>query len=215
MNKGPAVPLPTADLDFSLTLGGPIFQLFLRSHLSGDGLELLLRRILVITGVAWLPLLVLSMVSGHLTSGTGLPFLRDIEAHARLLVALPVLILAELVVHRRLRPVVNAFLTRRIVVEPDVPRFLAAVQAAMKLRNSVAFEIAMLLLVFTVGVWVWRSQIALGMSTWYGAAGNGRLQLTLPGTGTRSSAYRSFSSFSCAGIFGWGSGFASCGRCRG
>src|SRR5262245_54385977 len=83
-------PLPTAEeQDFSLILGGPIFQLLRRSHLSGDGLELLERRVLFITGLAWLPLLILSMVSGHLTSGTPLPFLRDVEAHARLLVALP------------------------------------------------------------------------------------------------------------------------------
>ena len=38
--------------DFSLVLGGPIFQLFRRSHLSGDGLELLHRRLLIITLVA-------------------------------------------------------------------------------------------------------------------------------------------------------------------
>jgi len=174
--------LPTAnELDFSLILGGPIFQLFRRSHLSGDGLELLHRRLLFITGIAWLPLLVLSIVGGHLTSGAGLPFLHDIEAHARLLVALPMLILAEVVVHRRLRPVVSAFLTRRIVVGPDVPRFVTAIQDAMKLRNSVPVELALLLLIFTLGLWVWRSQIALGTSTWYAVVENGQFRLTLPG----------------------------------
>jgi hypothetical protein len=43
--------------DFSLVLGGPIFQFFRRSHLAGDGLELVHRRLLIITLVAWLPLL--------------------------------------------------------------------------------------------------------------------------------------------------------------
>ena len=113
--------------DFSLVLGGPIFQLFQRSHLSGDGLELLHRRIVVIALVAWLPLLLLSMVGGYLLAGTvKLSFLHDIEAHVRLLVALPVLIAAELIVHSRIRPVVKAFLTRRIVLQRDVPRFLIA-----------------------------------------------------------------------------------------
>ncbi|PYX40730.1 MAG: hypothetical protein DMG81_05380, partial [Acidobacteria bacterium] len=32
--------------DFSLVLGGPIFQLLRRSHLAGDGLELVHRRLL-------------------------------------------------------------------------------------------------------------------------------------------------------------------------
>lgn len=45
--------------DFSLVLGGPLFQLFRRTRLSGDALELLRRRILAITLFTWLPLLFL------------------------------------------------------------------------------------------------------------------------------------------------------------
>jgi hypothetical protein len=43
-------------LDFSLVLGGPLFQLLRRAHLSGDALELLRRRTLAITIFTWLPL---------------------------------------------------------------------------------------------------------------------------------------------------------------
>ena len=43
--------------DFSLVLGGPLFQLLRKAHLEGDHLELLKRRLLVITLIAWLPLL--------------------------------------------------------------------------------------------------------------------------------------------------------------
>ena len=35
--------------DFSLVLGGPLFQLLRRSHLSGNALELLQQRILVVS----------------------------------------------------------------------------------------------------------------------------------------------------------------------
>jgi hypothetical protein len=41
--------------DFSLVLGGPLFQLLLRAHLSGNALELLHRRILAILLIPWLP----------------------------------------------------------------------------------------------------------------------------------------------------------------
>jgi hypothetical protein len=168
--------------DFSLVLGGPIFQLFRRSHLSGTGLELLYRRILLITLVAWLPLLLLSLLGSHLLGTTlKLSFLRDIEAHVRLLVALPVLIAAELVVHARIRPVVKAFLARRIVFEQDVAKFLAAVDSATRLRNSVPVEFALLLLVFTVGQWTWRSQIPLGTATWYAISQASQVHLTAAG----------------------------------
>ena len=59
----------TADIDarenFSLVLGGPLFQLFRRTHLSGDGLQLLRQRLFVILGLAWPPLLVLSVLEGQ------------------------------------------------------------------------------------------------------------------------------------------------------
>jgi hypothetical protein len=174
-------PLPEPP-DFSLVLGGPIFQLLRRSHLSGDALELLHRRILVIVLVAWLPLLLLSMLGGHLLAGAvRLPFLHDIEAHVRLLMALPVLIVAELIVHSRIHRVVKSFLARRIVRQQDVPRFLAAVDSATRLRNSVPVELGLVVLVFTVGQWLWRSQIALGASTWYAIPQDGHTHLTAAG----------------------------------
>ena len=51
--------------DFSLVLGGPLFQLLRRAHLTGDTLELLQRRIIVISLFTWLPLLVLSALEGQ------------------------------------------------------------------------------------------------------------------------------------------------------
>jgi hypothetical protein len=54
--------------DFSLALGGPLFQMFRRIHLSGDALELARRRVVVIAVVAWLPLL-LSVIGGHALGG--------------------------------------------------------------------------------------------------------------------------------------------------
>ncbi|MGZ8268209.1 MAG: hypothetical protein ACXWUU_12200, partial [Burkholderiales bacterium] len=50
---------PADQYDFSLVIGGPLFQLFRRAHLSGDAPALLRRRILVISLLAWLPLLIL------------------------------------------------------------------------------------------------------------------------------------------------------------
>src|SRR5262249_26076926 len=49
--------------DFSLVLGGPLFQLLRRSHLSCDALELVCRRLIIIPLLAWLPLLALSALA--------------------------------------------------------------------------------------------------------------------------------------------------------
>lgn len=169
--------------DFSLVMGGPVFQLFRRSHLAGDHMELLVRRILAITLIAWPPLLLLSALGHHLAGASiQLPFLRDIEAHVRLLVALPVLIAAEFLVHTRLRTIVKAFLARRIVRQQDLPKFVAAIDSATKLRNSVSVELGLLLLVFSLGPWSWRSHTALlSTATWYAIPQDGHLHLTAAG----------------------------------
>jgi hypothetical protein len=168
--------------DFSLVLGGPLFQLYRRARLSGEELELMRRRIIVITGVAWAPMLLLSAFEGHALGGAiKIPFLYDIEMHARFLVALPILVAAELIVHQRIRPVVRQFVERRIVIPEEIPKFHAAINSTLRARNSVMVEVALLVLVYTLGLWVWRSQIALGAASWYVVPVGGQLHLTLAG----------------------------------
>ena len=70
--------------DFSLVLGGPLFQLLRRAHMVGDALELMRRRVVVISLFAWVPLLVLSALDGRaLGGGVAVPFMRDWDTHAR------------------------------------------------------------------------------------------------------------------------------------
>jgi hypothetical protein len=166
--------------DFSLVLGGPVFQLFRKWHLAGDGLELLQWRLLVITLAAWLPLLVLATLGSIGRNSSELTFFHDVEVHVRFLVALPVLIAAELMAHSRLRPVVRRFVERRIVFHEELGRFHSAIESAVRLRNSIPFECGLLLLVYTFGLWEWNSRVGLGTPTWYGMPG-GRWHLTNAG----------------------------------
>jgi len=155
--------------DFSFVLGGPLFQLLHRTRLSDDALELLHRRIVVISLFAWLPLLVLSTLSGQLFGGSvAVPFLRDVEVHVKFLVAMPLLIAAELVVHRRMRFLVKQFLERQLIPENAMIRFNAAIASAFRLRNSVLAEVLLVAFVYIVGILIlWRHYTALNTATWY------------------------------------------------
>src|SRR5215472_15765096 len=166
--------------DFSLVLGGPFFQLLRKVHLEGNHLEFIRRRLLFVVTVAWLPLSLLAII-GHSAGNAGrLSFLHDVEAHVRFLVALPILIAAELIVHLRLRPVVRRFVERRIVSLQDLPRFDSAIQSAIRLRNSIPLECGLVLFVYTAGAWVWNSRVVLNTATWYALPG-GRWHLTPAG----------------------------------
>src|SRR5436190_18418463 len=107
-NTADTTRLTATPSDFSLVLGGPLFQLLQRSHLAGGALELVKRRILVFSLLTWLPLAIMSLAEGHFWGGSvTVPFLRDVDVHVRFLIALPLLIVAELVVHQRMRPVLS------------------------------------------------------------------------------------------------------------
>jgi hypothetical protein len=169
--------------EFSLVLGGPLFQLWLGTRLSGGHLELMRRRIVVIVLVAWLPLLLLSAIDGHAWGASvKLPFLLDVEQNLRLLVAVPLLIAAESTVHTRMRQKVAQFLVLGLIPDDARSQFDSAVASALRLRNSRMAELLLLALVYGVGVpFLWRNYVALDVVSWYGVMDAGKLRPSLAG----------------------------------
>lgn len=169
--------------NFSLVLGGPLYQLLRRAHLSGNAVSMVRQRVAVIAMLGWLPLLILSAVQGNLWGkSVAVPFLLDLEVHIRFLIVVPLLVIAELVVHQRLRPIAKAFLERNLIREDDFPRFDKAITSAFRLRNSVIAEVLLMLIVYGVGVSVvWRQFTALSADTWYSTASLTGSNLSLAG----------------------------------
>ena len=96
-----------------------------------------------------------------------MPFLYDFEVHARLLVALPLLILAEAVTHSRMKPMLAQFFERGLVPDKAVPQFQKAVDSALRLRNSAWIEVLIVVGVYVIGRRIWGEYIVLDASTWY------------------------------------------------
>jgi hypothetical protein len=114
--------------------------------------------------------------------GLKVPFLYDAEAHARFLIALSALIIAEVTVHLRLSPVIRQFIDRQIVTEKDLPAFKKAVGSTLRLRNSTAVEVILAIVVFGLGSFIWqRGHTGDGAATWYGQSNNISQNLTMAG----------------------------------
>ena len=169
--------------DFSIVIGGPLFQALRRVHLAGDHLELIRRRVVAIALLAWLPLLALAAVDGKAWGqSVAVPFLYDVDAHLRFLIALPLLIIAELVVYGRMRGIVTQFVTLQLVTGAVREQFDDAIAKAMRLRNSVLAEVMLIALVYGVGIFVfWRHHTALNAPTWYATLEAGELHWHLAG----------------------------------
>jgi hypothetical protein len=178
MTTSAIVPGPT---QFSLVSGGPSYQLLRWAGLCGPALEFPVRRTLAITLFAWLPLSLLAAFEGHLLSGTSFGFLSDVESHARLLVALPVLVIAELVAQHRIGPVLARFVECGVITEAETPSFSAAIETATRRRNSVWPEVSLLLFVFSAGHLIWQREVALGAPSWYATPDSMGMHLTLAG----------------------------------
>ena len=172
MSNPPDSKLPD---DFSLVLGGPLFQLLIRTRLTTNTLNLVKRRVIVISLLTWLPLLLLSVLAGDALGGESkVPFFYDVDVHVRFLVALPLLLVAELVVHKRIRLIVQQFVERGIVPTQVRSAFDAIIGSAMRLRNSVVIEVLLIVLVWTFGHYLWSSQMALETVTWYAVLVDGQ-----------------------------------------
>jgi len=142
--------------DFSLVCGGPLYKFFLRIGLVKPPLHRIGWRMVVITLIAWAPLLLLATLSGCLVSGVRVPFLYDVDTQIRLLIVLPLLIGAEIAFNRETRILVPQFLEQRIITPAVLPKFESCVEAAAKLKNSPAAEAVLLALVVIVGAIMWR-----------------------------------------------------------
>ena len=137
-----------------------------------------------LVALAWLPLLLLSLIAGRaLAPGVALPFLEDFEIHARLLLGVPLLLVAERRVHARLNRITELFLERDLVREEDRERYQGLVASSMKLRESLVAKLLLLALVYGVTVpFVWRQAVALDVTSWYAMPGaEGATRLTAAG----------------------------------
>ena len=168
---------------FSLAIGGPLFDIWRRAKLSGEALELLRRRIVATIAVAWLPLLILSLLEGTAWSANVAPtFLGDVETQVRLLIAIPVLLAADAWLHQRVPGLVQLFVVRDLVPAEALPQFRAAIESAVRLRNSKVAELLLVSIVYGIGVaFLWRTRVALDVSSWYGVPIAGRLDPSLAG----------------------------------
>jgi hypothetical protein len=91
--------------------------------------------------VAWLPLLALTLMRGDAWSGSG-PFFQDFAVHARCLIAIPLLILAESTCLPQLSAIAQHFLDTDIVLDADEGRFQAALASTRRWRDSKLAEFA-------------------------------------------------------------------------
>lgn len=149
--RAQAVPLT---VEFSLTHGGPFYELMRKLGLvRGDAYDVL-RQSLALICVAWLPLELLPFM-GHAAAAPSFSFWKVLSIHIRFLIALPLLFVAEQVMERRCRAAIESFSDGDFV--RGTPSVVARITHwAERLRSSFVAELGLLVMVAAARIVVWR-----------------------------------------------------------
>jgi hypothetical protein len=129
--------------EISFVRGGPFFRAQQAVGLIRPNKWNLGRRITVVIVITWLPLFVLTA----LLNFQGLDsLLRDYRVHARLLIALPVLLFGELLMEARFGAVMSHIRRAGLLEAPDLDYMDGVISTLVRLRDAVLPELAVLVL---------------------------------------------------------------------
>ena len=133
--------MPVNDVPiFSLVDGGATHDLF-RRLIRGRRKYLFYQIAFGAALICWLPLLVLSIFEGVAWGDkVAIPFFYDIAAHTRFLIAVPIFIIAEAIIGPMLVQVAVHIATSGRIRERDIPKYRAAVDEGVRLRDSKTAE---------------------------------------------------------------------------
>ena len=155
-----------AHAEFSLLEGGPAHWIQQRLGLIKPGAPNLWGRVGLAVLVTWVPMLVFSLMEGlAYGSRVKLPLLCDFAAYTRYLFAVPLLILAEGLVERRVAEAAKHFIASGLIKESDHPRFDDAVKRCRAWRDSALAE-CVVLVVAVIGVILVSREFPFDFSSW-------------------------------------------------
>jgi hypothetical protein len=171
---------------FSLVSGGPVHDLFVALRLErGDGRDFV-RQSFAFVGVAWIPLVALAVLEHLGGPATGVskdPFLSEVSAHARLLVAVPLLFLSEQFLDTLTKRCIGTFLDGQFTANREAAT-ARAIARAERWRDSRGAELilAVLIVAFSEGAFWTGSSMWLEPAPWRTLAGAWYGLVAIPAT---------------------------------
>lgn len=139
-----------------------------------------LRRILLVVAVGWLPLMLLCLVDSQVNhDAAATTFFGDIAVHARLLLAAPLLIACEYVVLPRLESIAKHLANSSLIASEDRDRYAAEVEKchSMSARMRYSGEIALVAYVLAFIMLIAASKANYDLPGWQHSAHSSSLSL--------------------------------------
>jgi len=144
-------------------------------------------RILVLTGIAWLPLMVLTLIDGTFyTSEVTIPFIKDVTPFVRGLIVIPMLVMADNLIEPMMARVLKYLKVSGVVPDSEKECLSSAAEKMTRQMNSKPLQIILVVLVLTVS-WILQSDYVdmwkeSGVTSWMLQLENGGVDETLAGS---------------------------------
>ena len=143
----------------SAAAGGIVFRALKRVGGASDDTVRPLRAVPLLLVLTWLPLAVLTLLDGTFMGGAvEVPFLRDPAVQARLLIALPLLLIGEAKMSRLAQMTLELIRERRLVPEAEMPALDSRVVQLVRERDS--WPVDLVIIVGTVAA-MWLAKGAI------------------------------------------------------
>jgi len=135
---------PAAPPDVSLIRGGPFYRVQQVTRLIGSDKWNLGRRVTFAIAVGWLPLIVIPALFNR---SIVIAMLKDYRIISRMLIAVTVLLLGQVVMEMHFRETLQHILDARLLEGPDLASLDEILARLMRLRDSVVPELIIVLFI--------------------------------------------------------------------
>ena len=176
----------SSEQTFQLSSGGLVHLAQQRIRGPGSRDFPIQTQFLIAVTVLWLPLVVLTLIEGTFVGDrVAEPFIQDIVPQVRFLIALPLLLFADLAIDPAVGVAIRSLERSGLVPDNEKPRYQAALAGLEKGRDSVWPDAVMLMLAFSIA-WLFQpgygdSAIQTGDTAWLASVQDGNLNLTAAG----------------------------------
>jgi hypothetical protein len=177
MESKVGTPATDAQGEVSFVRGGPFYRIQQSLGLIRADRWNLGRRIAFFIAIAWLPLLLITII----LKPTGLySFLVEYRVHARVLVAIPVLVVGELFMESRFRAVLTHIRQVGLLDAADLAYMDKVIATLIRARDAFLPELAVLVLLIVHTATSYRA-LVVDPSLWFGQGSGADLHLTIAG----------------------------------
>jgi len=145
---------------FTITRSGFLHATRLGLHMKDHSQKSYVRRAVILAIITWLPLLILSLIQ-QLAFGdqVQISFLEDFATHARFLVVIPLLIMAERAVDNRLQHLTTRFYSHGILDKASVDKYNTIKENIARLSASrLASVVIFVVIVLNVVIRLWMAR---------------------------------------------------------